>query len=247
MCVLTYANYPHLARQVIESIRVNCPRSGYELIVGANDVCPETAEYLQQLQSSGELDHLILSPVNLNKNPMMREMFKKVGTPFVWWFDDDSYITDFTAFDRWLAIAEESQESTVMWGQMAWCDHSAAFAPDLADPVGWVRGGAWYRGLPPPSWRPGGKGQFNFGGLGAGDGRWVFVVGGCWLARTSALRAMDWPDKRLTFSGEDALLGEAVRQQGWIVANIENLGVSINSEPRRGNFHLMSLAAQKAG
>src|SRR5437868_4005692 len=107
ICVLTYGDYPHLARQAIESIRRNCPRSQYELIVGANAVCPETAQYLQELESEGEIDHSILSPVNLNKNPMMREMFQKVRTPFIWWFDDDSYITDQTAFEHWLAIAEQ--------------------------------------------------------------------------------------------------------------------------------------------
>jgi GT2 family glycosyltransferase len=121
-----------------------------------------------------------------------------------------------------------------MWGQLAWCGHPLAFVPDMEDVLAFVRSAAWYRGLPPPSWRSGGKGEFDFEGRGTGDGRWFFMPGGCWLARTSALRAMDWPDKRLIMQGEDVLLGEAMRQQGWELANNQAQGVAVSSAERRG-------------
>lgn len=234
ICVLTFGEYPHLAERVLESIRTKCRRSEYELIVGANAVGVKTEQYLRNLHANGEINHLILSRENLNKCPMMREMFRKVQSEFVWWFDDDSYILENTALDRWLAAAEQAPKSTVMWGQMAYCDSAMGFAPNLPDVVAFVRSASWYRGLPPPSWKPGGKGQFNFEEKGTGDGQWVFLLGGCWLIRTSTIRALDWPDQRLQKEGDDVFLGEAIRQHGWTSMNIGADGVEVDCEPRRG-------------
>ena len=234
ICILTYGDYAHLATRVIESVRGYCPRSEYKLIVGANAVGEQTLKYLDALRVNGAIDHLILSQANLNQCPMMRQMFLKVETKYIWWFDDDSYITEPGAFRRWIECAEQAQERTVMWGPLAWCDHPLAFAPDLENVAAFVRNAVWYRGLPPPSWRLGGKGEFNFNGRGTGDGRWIFIPGGCWLMRSSVIRVLDWPDRRLIKMGNDVLLGEAIRQQGWELENIGNAGVAINTEPRRG-------------
>lgn len=234
MCVLTYGDYPRLAQRVIGSIQRNCSRSRYQLIVGANAIGAETRAYLDSLHTQGEIDQVIVSAENINKCPMMRRMFAKVETEFIWWFDDDSYIKKSGAFDQWLNRAKRAPQQTSMWGKLAWCEHPLAFVPDMEDVLAFVRSAEWYRGLPPPSWRMGGKGEFNFEGRGTGDGRWFFMTGGCWLARTSALRAMDWPDKRLIMQGEDVFLGEAMRQQGLEIANNEGRGVAVNTEERRG-------------
>jgi hypothetical protein len=233
VCVLTYGNHARLTFQVIESIRRHCPRHRYHLVVGANAVCEETRQYLTSLEITGMIDHLITSPVNLNKCPMMRRMFAALETEFIWWFDDDSYVLAPDAMERWLQVAEMAPESTVMWGESAFCDHQDAFT-DLEDARAFVRSAAWYRGLPPPSWQYGGKGEFNFQDKGTGDGRWIFTVGGCWLIRTATVRALDWPDPRLIKLGDDVFLGEAIRQNGWHAANIGMPGVAINTEPRRG-------------
>jgi GT2 family glycosyltransferase len=156
-----------------------------------------------------------------------------VRTEFIWWFDDDSFVTGRNVLERWVRIADESPPTVVMWGQLAFCQAPSQFSPS-DDVVRWVREAEWYRGLPPPSWRPGGKGEFDFEGRGSGDGRWFFAVGGCWMIRTSAIRELCWPDPRLVIAGEDALLGEAIRQQGWEVRNIGALGVRINNAARRG-------------
>jgi GT2 family glycosyltransferase len=104
----------------------------------------------------------------------------------------------------------------------------------LDHPLEFIRSASWYRGLPPPSWRPDGKGEFNFDGLGIGDGRCVYILGGCFMIRTAALRQIDWPDRRLSFLGEDVFLGEAIRQQGWTMGNIGMLGVAVDTELRHG-------------
>ena len=233
ICVLTFGDHPWLARQVIESIRTHCARDDYQLVVGANAVGNETRDYLDARCAAGDVDRLFDSTVNLNKCPMMRRMFESVDTEFIWWFDDDSHITTPDAFAHWLKPATIAPASTVMWGQAACCSGLAAFT-DLADATHFVRQGSWYRGLPPPSWHLGGKGEFNFDNRGTGDGRWDFIVGGCWLVRASAIRDLDWPDQRLTKLGDDVFLGEAIRQQGWKIENIGSPGVAINTAPRRG-------------
>jgi GT2 family glycosyltransferase len=120
-----------------------------------------------------------------------------------------------------------------MWGRQALCDHPCTFI-DIDNVEEFIRTAKWYRGLTPPGRAPGGKGEFNFEGRGTGDPRWEFILGGFWLMRTWAIRAMDWPDRRLVNLGEDVLLGEAVRQQGWSIENAPKLGIAINQAPRRG-------------
>jgi hypothetical protein len=232
-CVLTFGNYSRLIRRTLESIRQHCPRPAYRLMVGANGVVPETLKYLRSLQAEGEIDEIVLSDTNLSKCPMMRRMVAGVTNEFIWWFDDDSYFTDSTAFDRWMTAARAAPPATVMWGQAGCCSFPSDFT-DLDDLTSFVRSAPWYRGLTPPCWRPGGKGEMNFQGRGTGDGRWYFILGGSWLIRTSAVRAIDWPDPRLLRHGEDVFLGEAIRQHGWQIANIGTPGVAINTEERRG-------------
>jgi hypothetical protein len=233
ICVLSYGSFPQLAKRCIESIRKNCSRPRYKLIVGANAACAETSDYLQDLVKTGAIDQLHLSPVNINKCPMMRRMFEGISTDFIWWFDDDSYIAQPNALETHLQIATNSPADVVLWGCRAFCTHAQDFT-DLSDPTAFVRSAGWYGGLTPPSWQPGGKGEFDFEGQGTGDGRWDFVLGGCWLARTSALKALDWPDRRLLLLGDDVLLGEAVRQQGWRLEHIGSEGLVIDTGPRRG-------------
>ncbi|MSU63487.1 MAG: glycosyltransferase [Pedosphaera sp.] len=100
ICVLTFGEHPALARQVLGSIQAHCPRSRYRMVVGANAVGDATARLLREYHQAGHIDHLISSPTNLNKCPMMRLMFERVDTEFIWWFDDDSYITSSSALGK---------------------------------------------------------------------------------------------------------------------------------------------------
>jgi hypothetical protein len=233
VCVLTYGNYPRLARRCLESIRRHCDRKMYRLVVGANAVGAETAAYLKSLLHEGHIDHVHFSRRNLNKCPMMRRMFEGVDTEFIWWFDDDSYFREPKAMERHLHIAQRSPDTTVMWGFEAECTHPSTFI-NIQDVKKFIRSAPWYGGLTPPSWEPGGKGEFDFQGRGRGDPRWRFILGGCWLIRTAAIRAVDWPDRRLIKLGDDVLLGEAIRQQGWQICNTMMQGVATNQARRRG-------------
>ena len=247
VCVLTYGAHCALARRCIESIRSHTSRALYRLVVGANAVGEETDDYLRELERSRAIDRVHRSQRNLNKNPMMRRMFRDVNTPFTCWFDDDSHVTEAGALDRLLDCARQSPATTVMWGRRAMCDHPSTFI-DIDDVDRFVRAARWYRGLTPPGWAPGGKGEFDFEGRGTGNGRWEFILGGFWLMRTLAIRAMDWPDRRLRKLAEDVLLGEAVRQQGWAIAQPELAGIAINQAPRRGEVGgLLGTNGQRVG
>lgn len=225
IAVLTFGPYPALARRCIDSIRRHCDPSLYRLVVGANAVCAETREYLEGLRSDGALDRLILSDDNLNKCPMMRRMVDGLNSEFLWWLDDDSYVESPGALPDRLRIARESPESHMMWGHVFFFDNENDFSYGT-DVTGYVRRAPWYRGLEPPSRTPGGEGT--------GDGRWFFPTGGCWFIRSSAIRALDWPDPALVKRNDDVFLAEAIRQQGWEFRDIGPCGVAINTEPRRG-------------
>ena len=118
-----------------------------------------------------------------------------------------------------------------MWGKIFQCEHPKAFWD--GDPVEFVRRAKWYRGLTPPFWEPGGKGELNYNDQGTGDGRWLFIVGGGWFIRSNAIKQLDWPDPRLQTLGDDVFLGEAIRQQGWELQEVGDLGVAIDTAPRR--------------
>jgi len=161
-------------------------------------------------------------------------MFASVETEFLWWFDDDSYIVDGNALDLRLQVGRSATKQTVVWGHQFFFGHEADFSSGM-DAVAFVLSATWYRGKSPPSWLPGGKGEFNFEERGVGDGRWFFITGGCWFARTAAMHALNWPDPRIVKRCDDVFLSEAVRQQGWAIQDIGPAGVVINAHPRRGN------------
>jgi Glycosyltransferase family 9 (heptosyltransferase) len=234
ICVLTFGRFPQLARRAIESIRTNCVRSDYNLVVGANAVCQETHEYLDAARADGVIDRLIVSDRNLNKCPMMAPMFEGIDTEYIWWFDDDSYVTDNYALPERLRIARESPPHHVMWGHVFFFSSELEFSYGT-DVVDFVKHAPWYRGKEPPGWAPGGKGEFDFEGKGTGDGRWFFPTGGCWFIRTRAVRQLGWPDPGVVERNDDVLLAEAIRQQDWEFHDIGPCGVAINTEPRRGN------------
>lgn len=232
--VLTYGDFPHLARRAIESIRTHCERSTYRLVVGANAVSQETRTYLESLHQQGAIDSLIISEDNINKCPMMRRMLEQVTTEFFWWFDDDSYVTSTDALAERLAIARSAPAHHVMWGHKFFFSHEHDFSYGT-DVTGYVRRAPWYRGIEPPSWDSG------------GDGRWFFITGGSWFIRTRALRELGWPDAGLIKRNDDVLLGEAIRQQGWESVDIGPRGTEINKEPRRGGGEDPATMEQQMG
>ena len=235
ICVLTYGPHCDLVSRCIQSILKHCPRNHFDLVVGANAVCADTLDYLDLLSKRGTIDHLIVSDANINKCPMMRLLFERVRTEFIWWFDDDSHLRDDGVMKSFLRAALAATPQEVMWGRAAVLD----FGPPLGRSDRWavefVRTALWYRGLTPPSYRIGGKGEFDYKGNNTGDPHWRFILGGSWWIRTSAIRGLDWPDTRLIKGYDDVILGEAIRQQGWMINNRRPSGLVIDDAERRGD------------
>lgn len=59
-----------------------------------------------------------------------------------------------------------------------------------------------------------------------------FATGGFWAIREEVVGQLDWPDPRLIHANDDFLLGEALRQNGFEIADFRD-GLSVNDAPRR--------------
>jgi hypothetical protein len=192
-----------------------------EIVVAANAPAPASRAWLESETAAGRIDRLLVSERNLYKNPMMRHVLRFTRGDHLWWFDDDSHVTDPGAFKRWRGQVLASSPRVVGWGATAYALEFDGFA-SMREAIEWVRQAAWFQGHPPP-------------GENGAQEPWWFLTGGCWWIRSAALRAIDWPDPRLRHVAEDILLGEAIRQQGWHVANVDAPGVAISDAARRGD------------
>jgi hypothetical protein len=115
---------------------------------------------------------------------MMRQMFhsKPIETPYVMWFDDDSYIKDVSLL-------------TQVEAQMADCDMlgSVYTIPYGNDQKEWCKTQPWYTGKP-LSDKP------------------RFATGGWWCIKTDVLKRFDWPTPELKHCGGDVALGILISQ-----------------------------------
>lgn len=225
ICVLLYGNYPGLARQTIDSVVNHCDRDLYRLIVGCNACCQETIEYLNSVR---QIDHLIVSEININKCPMQRRMFELVDTEYIWWFDDDSFVVEDFALKSRIEIADNSPVSTVLWGPVFYWNDQYGFNFGV-DVEPWIRSQPWYSREPIPC---------------DVSGKWVFVIGASWFARTSALRQLNWPPESFIKAGDDAILCEAIRQSGWSFEQIGECGTEFQTHERRAPETREMMAAQ---
>ncbi|MCD8534940.1 MAG: glycosyltransferase family 2 protein [Verrucomicrobia bacterium] len=228
--VLVYGPHHELARRCLKSILQNLNPKDYQLIVGANQPCQETREFLHSIRDS--IDVLIESSVNLYKSPMMSRMLEVADGDLIWWFDDDSHIKSPEALTWWTDCVAISGPEVVQWGDIWYVENPTPLA-GAASLQEFVIGSPWFRGLPPPSETVGGKGVTEFNGKPGGDPRWFFATGGCWMARHDSLKYLNWPDPRLVIEFEDVILGEAIRQAGWVTRHVGQLGVHINDCSRR--------------
>lgn len=216
VCALTYGDHYELAHRCLQSILQACPELGAGgLRVGLNDVGDHTAEYID-----GLVQHKLLSPanvyrsaVNIHKYPMMRRMFydekNPITTPYVMWFDDDSFIVSDmigkqpSFLERAVTALEQTGSAVVMAG-------SAYVIPWAQGQREWVQDQPWYRGRELPQ-KP------------------AFCTGGWWLAKMAALRSLNYPWPELDHRGGDVMLGQALYQQEWRFLAYR-LGVAINAD-----------------
>ncbi len=218
ICVICYGDHPRLARRFLESLYRHTDPGWFILRAGLNEVGEATREMFVECKAAFGNIEIFEERKNIFKAPLMRKMFfhPPITTPWVIWFDDDSYLTRGDWLQRlWLAI--QRSPDTDQWGR------GYALWEKKTEIEAFVKSAEWHRGLPLLRGRdPAGQEAFEF----------RFATGGFWAIKTEILRALDWPDPRLVQANDDFLLGEALRQNGRILGNFE-YGVRINEAPRR--------------
>jgi hypothetical protein len=97
VCVLLYGDFLNLARRCLEPLFKLRESGLVDLRLGLNEVSQPTRDYIKEhsLGASQGIDVWLENP-QVYKYPMMRQMFhsKPIETPYVMWFDDDSYVKD---------------------------------------------------------------------------------------------------------------------------------------------------------
>jgi hypothetical protein len=219
ICVLCYGEFPDLHRRCIGSILAYTPMETYELRVGLNDVCQQTIDYLMGEVQDRLGDQLLIfnSENNIRKYPLMRQMFHReaepIQSPWVIWFDDDSYVES----GKWMKDLDAEigkNPETAMFGAQYYI-HLRGHQED------WIKAAKWYQGE-----------QLQIDekkGLPKVD----FITGGWWALQTKWIQMLDWPDPRINHNGGDVALGEALRQNNGKCRNFKS-GIQINQAKRRG-------------
>ena len=216
VCVLTYGDHHELAFRCLTSIARACPElAAGGVRVGLNDVGDRTVKYVDSLVQHAWLkpENVWRSATNIHKYPMMRRMFYDTQNPltteYVMWFDDDSFIKDEmigvrpTFLTQVVQAMEAAAKEVVLCGSVYNIDWAAGQRE-------WVQDQPWYRGRALPK-KP------------------TFCTGGWWMARTDALRRLDYPWASLDHRGGDVMLGQALFQQGQRFLQYRK-GVAINAD-----------------
>jgi hypothetical protein len=194
--VLLYGDYPDLAVRCLGSVFKHIDRyAAADFRVGLNAVTGASRDYVDSLRESAAVKDRVTWYDNGERNelkyPMMRRMLydpnRPVTTPYVVWFDDDSYIKP-TEVDLPSAWSEAMTDADLL-GSV----YHAWLGGNQHD---WVTRQPWYAGKPVPS-------------------RHVvtFCTGGWWVARYETLKRFDYPWPELRHRGGDVMLGELCRQQ----------------------------------
>lgn len=207
ICVLLYGDYPDLAERCLKPLTM-LPSGQVELRVGANSISLATHKVVDRLLGRGgvELRNWYPSEDNLHKYPMMRIMLhdprNPVTTPFVMWFDDDSFILN---PDGWLDSVAAAMKDVQFIG-------SPRFIQWQGNQREWVKHQPWYNNKDVTNRR-----------------RITFFQGGWWCARRELLETYDYPWPCLDHRGGDVMLGEMLFQQDVPRGNWSH-GVAINAD-----------------
>lgn len=213
VCVLLYGDRPDLANRVLRSLTRPEWRDWFKLRIGANNV--SYAMY-QQVMRHVQVYNQFSEPAKLQvdasyvgvepfvKYPMMRRMFHDdpIDTPLIMWFDDDSWIFD-SAPDNWFEMVYRRMIAADMLGAI-W---DIRYRGEQRE---FIKRYSWYLGKTRP--------------------KFEFATGGWWTIKTDIIQYWQWPPPELHHNGGDALLGELMFQQGYILENFSaHLGINADA------------------
>ena len=195
VCVLTHGEYEPTFRRCIDSI-VGTYDFGswvHEIRVGLNAPSSYTIGYVRSLKHAGILktQSIFMEEENIYKYPLMRKMFysqsNPITTPYVMWFDDDSFIKPDT--QSFFARAASEIKNADFLGHSKWVCRLSG------NQHLWIRKQPWYKGKTVSRGMP-----------------VTFFLGAWWVGRVSSLMKLDYPWPELQHRGGDVMLGEAIRQ-----------------------------------
>ncbi len=219
ICALGFGEYAAQIGRCLRSLTAHLPSPlVQEVRVALNAPTEETWRIVERALDDMPVDNTVLttSKNNRGKYPAMRDLLYTRGpikTSYVMWFDDDSWIQtqEPLFFEHCAALAAGAD--------LVGAPYRQAFLPGQRE---WIVQQPWYRGRP-----------FN--------NKAAFFQGAWWIARTEALRSIDYPWPELFHNGGDVMLGVAAVQNNWRTRTTRR-GVAINADdagnescgPRRG-------------
>lgn len=217
---LFYGKFIGLHQRLIDSLAAYLPPEEVRLVCWANTVRRETLDMLRGLQKKFPNMKIIDSKENVPKYKVMRRLYHEEEppqTPWILWFDDDTYITHADWWQKTKAFIQSTPDACYV-GQRWYVHH-------YEGQWEFIKQSDWFLGRSPDMLPTKTKGV-NRPGV-------KFLTGGYVWLRTDIMKKLDWPDKRLSHNGGDTLLGEAIRQHGlkW---HHYHYGVAVNKARRRG-------------
>jgi hypothetical protein len=209
---LLYGNHSDLHQRILTGLMRTLP-ADVPIELWCNQVCDSTRQFIE----SNARFKVTFSAENVPKYKAMRKLFEpfRLGQRpeynWVIWFDDDTTFSD----DGWFNKAVQHLEMRAN----PCCMGQVWYVNTLPGQLDFFRVASWHKGRPERI-------------INNKPGRF-FATGSYWWLKVNTLKALDWPDPRLSHNGGDTLLGEALWQQGLEVLNFSQ-GVSPNKAARRG-------------
>jgi len=217
VCVLLYGDHPELARRVLFSL---VPFSAeFELRVGLNDVSAATRAIVNEVQEEKGVSLTVFTGHSpYYKYPLMRQMFYSEAhplvSPYVMWFDDDSFIkveaprTWFNEITQYF-VRDSPVDMLGKVYQGVTLPHGKGLQG--TQPL-WVESQPWYTGKP----------------VSVGH-QPRFCTGGWWATRTTIINRWNWPPPGDYHNCGDFIFGELFTQQDYKIKNFDSF-VAINAD-----------------
>lgn len=211
--VLLYGNHLDLAERCLLSLIQHCEAAlPQNLRLGCNAIGKGTRKFVDELTAQGWLlrENIWDSTQNIHKYPLMRKMFydpkRPIRTPYVMWFDDDSFVRD----DTFLIKAADALATRNRANRLPDMLGSVYNIPLRETQRDWIKDQSWYANKPI-------------------EQRVRFATGGWWAIRTELLKKYNYPWPELDHRGGDVMLGQLLQQQGLVLQHFRD-GVAINAD-----------------
>ncbi len=230
--VLGYGDHHQILERCVGSILDTCAEHRYDLRIALN----QPTERLERYATGIGATKVYIDRGDRKKYPAMRAMFWDkecpIETPYVCWFDDDSWCRKKDWMVRLTnAIVANHPHQGRLYG--------AKYTHDLMPyrknghrPEEWFKSAAWWRG----------RHLYAAKGtrLSPNGAEIVFASGGFWALATHVIREANIPDERLNHNGGDITIGCQVTQAGYKVVDFSprpNKEVIAWSDHARRGYH----------